>query len=514
MKKLVTSLFAVLLLVGLAQAKQATTKYELALINAAKEGNASQIRGLLEAGTDPNVTDKDGNTPLIYAAKENLAAVDMLLYAGADVNAKGENGITPLINSFSVVGPEANTIRTRLLKAKPDVNAVVRVRLGDEARMTAWTSCFAGEWWHYGYTPGLRPWNHPVNGSAAALSFAVASDDISAVEMLLKNGADVNVALFHPVLHTAIYSNKPNSAKIVEMLLKAGADPWQHGETVSDASHIFAFDTARFVDRNKKRDLINHAIKELTSHNKLDKKLLAAAKKGKLEQVKKLLGQGANPNARNKKGSTPLMENIENKKTNMDVIQALLDAGANPNIHPAGYVPLYTDVEIARKLIKAGANINARNRSYSTALFPKASRRSHKELSQLLLRAGADVNVRNMYGQTPLFSANAETAQILVDAGADVNVRDYEGLSALFVASVHNDDDSVKKAKLLRRHGASLTPHEQRQLALAKQKVQQVVAEYDSKYGNEGGFGQTLMQGLLNAVNDTANFAIQNAGKF
>lgn len=50
-----------------------------------------------------------------------------------------------------------------------------------------------------------------------------------------------------------------------------------------------------------------------------------------------------------------------------------------------------------------------------------------------------------MYGQTPLFSANAETAQILVDAGADVNVRDYEGLSALFVASVFNDDDSVKK---------------------------------------------------------------------
>ncbi|MBO4675258.1 MAG: ankyrin repeat domain-containing protein, partial [Elusimicrobiaceae bacterium] len=50
-------------------------RYEKALIEAAKEGNASQVRGLLEAGTNPNVTDDKGNTPLIYAAKENLACV-------------------------------------------------------------------------------------------------------------------------------------------------------------------------------------------------------------------------------------------------------------------------------------------------------------------------------------------------------------------------------------------------------------------------------------------------------
>ena len=514
MKKLVISLFAVLLLVGVGNAKVASTQYERALINAAKEGNASQVRGLLEAGTDPNVTDEHGNTPLIYGAKESAAIVDMLLYAGADVNAKGENGITALINSFAVAGPEANTIRTRLLKAKPDVNAVVRVRAGDEARMTNWAFYSHGQWDQWGYTPGLGPWNHPINGSATALSFAVASDDISAVEMLLKNGADVNVALFHPVLHTAIYSNKPNSTKIVEMLLKAGADPWQYAERGIETIQIFDFDTARFVDRNKKRDLIASAIYSLTSQNKLDKKLLTAAKKGKLEQVKKLLEQGANPNARNNKGNTPLMENIENKKTNMDVIQALLDAGANPNIHPAGYVPLYTKVEIAQKLLKAGADINTRNRSYSTALFPSASWKSHKELTQLLLKAGADVNVRNMYGQTPLFGANAETAQVLIDAGADVNARDYEGLSALFVASVNKDDDSAQKARLLRKHGASLTSHEQRQLVLAKQRVEQAIAEYDAKHSNDSSLGQTLMQGLLNAAEDTANFAINNAGKF
>ena len=65
MKKILFATLLAVLCVGV-QAKEATTKYELALINAAKEGNAAQVRGLLEAGTDPNITDKDGNTPLIY----------------------------------------------------------------------------------------------------------------------------------------------------------------------------------------------------------------------------------------------------------------------------------------------------------------------------------------------------------------------------------------------------------------------------------------------------------------
>ena len=145
MKKILVSAVALLILVGIGNAKPAETKYELALINAAKEGNASQVRGLLEAGTDPNVTDEAGNTPLIYGAKESAAIVDMLLYAGADVNAKGENGITALINSFSVLGPEANTIRTRLLKAKPDVNAVMYVPVAELTRDRMWGHMPCGE---------------------------------------------------------------------------------------------------------------------------------------------------------------------------------------------------------------------------------------------------------------------------------------------------------------------------------------------------------------------------------
>ena len=459
MKKILFATLLAVLCVGV-QAKEATTKYELALINAAKEGNAAQVRGLLEAGTDPNVTDKDGNTPLIYAAKENLAAVDMLLFAGADVNARGENGITALINSFSIVTPEAKKIRERLLKAKPDVNAIMFVPNGDQAGDRMWGVSLNGEYRSLAYYGKSNP---PLYGSATALSFAVATDDISAVETLLKNGADVNVPLMHSVLQTAVYGNKPNSTKIIELLLNAGADP----------SRVENFDKKNNVDPKQQ---------------KLDTQLMAAVGKGNLKKVNKLLEQGANPNARlGTYYSTPLMETMCKKNVSVDVMKALLEAGAD---------------------------VNVRSRSYSTALFYCDS--TDGEKTKLLLKNGADVNARNMYGRTALFGTGSKggKAQVLLEAGADVNARGYDGLSPLFNASIHAA--YVQEAEVLKMHGAKLTPYEKQRIPLEQQKWRAREAEIDAKYGNDSksGLGNTLLQGLLNAANDTANFAIQNAGKF
>ena len=473
MKKLVTSLFAVLLLVGVGNAKQATTQYERALINAAKEGNASQVRGLLEAGTDPNVTDKDGNTPLIYAAKENLASVDMLLFAGADVNARGENGITALINSFSIVTPEAKKIRERLLKAKPDVNAIMFVPNGDQAGDRMWGVSLNGEYRSLAYYGKSNP---PLYGSATALSFAVATDDISAVETLLKNGADVNVPLMHSVLQTAVYGNKPNSTKIIELLLNAGADP----------SRVENFDKKN--EEDPREELLKQATKNTDKkQQKLDTQLIAAVGKGNLKKVNKLLEQGANPNVRiSVHYSTPLMESMCKKNVSVDVMKAL---------------------------IGAGADVKARNRSYSTALFYCDS--TDGEKTKLLLKNGADVNARNMYGRTALFGAGGPgKAQALLEAGADVNARGYDGLSPLFNASIHAA--YAQEAEVLKMHGAKLTPYEKQRIPLEQQKWRAREAEIDAKYGNDSksGLGSTLLNGLLNAANDTANFAIQNAGKF
>lgn len=67
------------------------------LFTAAQSGDAAQIKGLLDAGTDHAATDEAGETALMHAAHGgHIAAVQVLLAAGADVNAKSPQGWTAL----------------------------------------------------------------------------------------------------------------------------------------------------------------------------------------------------------------------------------------------------------------------------------------------------------------------------------------------------------------------------------------------------------------------------------
>ncbi|PKL40671.1 MAG: hypothetical protein CVV44_03445 [Spirochaetae bacterium HGW-Spirochaetae-1] len=64
---------------------------------AAFEGDISIVRVLLESGADINARDMDGMTALHFAAFNGKTAVARILVEnGADVNAKNENGGTPL----------------------------------------------------------------------------------------------------------------------------------------------------------------------------------------------------------------------------------------------------------------------------------------------------------------------------------------------------------------------------------------------------------------------------------
>jgi ankyrin repeat protein len=88
------------------------------------------------------------------------------------------------------------------------------------------------------------------------------------------------------------------------------------------------------------------------------------------------------------------------------------------------------DVEKVKKLLKEGADVNAKDRFGFTPLHYTALN-GHFEVVKLLIERGADVNAKTNGGWTPLrFAAiygHFEVVKLLIERGADVNAKDKDG---------------------------------------------------------------------------------------
>ena len=87
--------------------------------------------------------------------------------------------------------------------------------------------------------------------------------------------------------------------------------------------------------------------------------------------------------------------------------------------------PTDPHIEVVLALIKAGADLEARNKYGETPLFWTDG---HPTATLALIKAGAKVNITNTEGKTPLSEAlqsnnfrGVESAKYLIAAGADVN---------------------------------------------------------------------------------------------
>jgi ankyrin repeat protein len=163
----------------------------------------------------------------------------------------------------------------------------------------------------------------------------------------------------------------------------------------------------------------------------LDAKLLQAAQKANPADVRTLLAQGADPNARTADGSTPMIYAAHSG--DVASVQALLGAKGDPNLaNRYGVAPMHeaalrADAGLLRALVDGGANVDLALPQGETPLM-LASRTSGVDAVRLLIEHGANVNVVERWqGQTPLMYAAAhdrgEVAAALIAAGADVNAR-------------------------------------------------------------------------------------------
>lgn len=179
--------------------------------------NIETIQRLVSAGTNVNIADEHGETPLGKAVSINKPdIVQLLLSAGADVNAAQENGNTPL--HCAMIGDRAEIARL-LLSANADIHKVNRG--GDTPLHWARGEAEAKLLLQAGANADA------INdGGGTPLHLTSENGHVGAVRQLLLAGADVNA--LSPVrgwtpLHCAA-SHRGSNTDVLELLLSANAD--------------------------------------------------------------------------------------------------------------------------------------------------------------------------------------------------------------------------------------------------------------------------------------------------
>ena len=153
-----------------------------------------------------------------------------------------------------------------------------------------------------------------------------------------------------------------------------------------------------------------------------------AATNGLLSATTDLLRSGANANALDQLGRTPLL--IAMGAGHREVARVLIQSGADVRpVDPEGHDALffasaYGWLDIVGLTLHRGAAVNRVVRGSPTALHA-AARTRNGEVVRLLLAHGAKPNAIDLRGFTPLFDAcialNAEVVRLLLAAGADPN---------------------------------------------------------------------------------------------
>jgi quinoprotein dehydrogenase-associated probable ABC transporter substrate-binding protein len=193
----------------------------------------------------------------------------------------------------------------------------------------------------------------------------------------------------------------------------------------------------------------------------VDQELFNAIIAKDADRVRFLIKKGADVNARDAGGFSPLDTAARNRIASL--VDVLIDAGADPNsADQDGFFPLLhainrNHVPTVEALARKGADLNKRNKQDITPLS-WAIGDGKFFAAKALIDNGADVNARSGYENvTPLMvvatqlaaktrSGNLaqgpqplDLARALIDKGADVNAVSKDGVTALMIAAGHNN---------------------------------------------------------------------------
>lgn len=185
--------------------------------------------------------------------------------------------------------------------------------------------------------------------------------------------------------------------------------------------------------------------------------LHAAAAQGDVAVIKRLLAGGANINARDGNGRTPLM--VAAHKRDLVAARALIAAGADLNALDNDRYDILTisgvadDPAMVKLAIASGANPGLTTSRYDGTALIASAHLGHVEVVRALIKAKAPLDHVNNLGWTALIEAivlgdgganHQAIVKDLIAAGADLNIADRQGVTPLSLARGHGYKSMVE----------------------------------------------------------------------
>jgi ankyrin repeat protein len=349
---------------------KAVKKAQEALIAAARQGDAGQVRAQIQAGTDLNARDGSRRTALLYAVRGgHLPVIRLLIDARPDLNARDQDGRTALMEA------------ARQKEAMPAlylVAAGVDVNLADR---DGWTALMLAA------KEGTLPTARAIIRSPGQSSLDARAKDTSALTVAVDRGRH----------------------ELVRELIEAGAGvrkPEIGGRALQLAAERGHVEIVRTLMEARAPLGFSAWENELPLH--------AAAARGHSPVVEALIEAGLEPDQADRAGQTALMRAAAGGHDK--VVASLLRLGAAPDLpdregwtalmHAAAHSSS-ASVPAIRDLVRAGAGVDRRAGPEGMTPLMIAAGKGNELATVELLRAGARTDLRSR-GRTALDLALAE----------------------------------------------------------------------------------------------------------
>jgi len=406
------------------------------LMEASRTGNVEAIRVLLDHGADVNAKESlRGTTAVMWAADEGHApAIQLLIQRGADIKARSDmversrgpalgkaNDPRKAVAAQGAALAAGNALDLAALSTlRGDANGIAGGRTTAPAgRAGAGRTAAAGRG-AGAATPtdaadqddafvaagfGRRGPTPKDGGGLTPLVYAVRSNDLESVKVLLAAGADVN--------QVTGYGWSPLLVATQNRYYKLGAYLLEHGADVNLANKG-AWTPLYLATDNRNIESGDYPVRKGDMDH--------------LDYIKLLLDKGANVNARLKdstqtrtvftnqwldeNGATAFLR--ASQSGDITLMKLLLAHGADPKIDTVLHV---TPLQVAAGI------------GWVEGITYEWSPSATLEAVKLLLDLGLDPNVQSDTGRVALHGAahkgRPDVVQILVDHGAKLDVRDY-----------------------------------------------------------------------------------------